>query len=674
MNPSLKDQKIELVVITNLDPSGEVEGEIMPDNESQDTPYRKKIRFDDHPPVSVGDKILARIINEYDPKTNMTSTKGKFIRQTPPPPEKIIGIIKNLVNGAIFIPTTKKNKKHYGVDKNKVNAVDGELVQAQISRAKRKNNEKNVDIIRRLGSAKELRLASLIAIKEYEIPDKFSDQVSQNALQQAKIAVDNPTDLTAIPFISIDPSDAKDHDDAIYATKDPSNAGGYIVWVAIADVAKYIPQDSALDLEALKRGNSTYLPDLVVPMIPDVLSNNMCSLKEAEFRSALVVQIWINKKGEKTAHQFFRCVIKNTIATTYEKAQSALDAVSGNKIDTKLKVIMEQLNSAYRLLQNQTKAREPLDLELIEQEILFDNAGEVAAIRSKPRFDSHKIVEEFMILANICAAETIKKNKLPFLYRIHEPPAFEKLLNLKTIAKTLGVNLNTGAKITSRDLNNLLKKAKKENCSDLISMSILRSMSQAQYSPENQSHFGLSLPCYTHFTSPIRRYSDLLIHRALIHIHKWDVESNVKNQVELLKIGEHLSGTERRSMLAERDTKDRYLASFLKDRIGGEFSARINGLSKSGIFVRLHETGADGFIPISYLHNDRYKLNNDRNKLIGRFSKITINIGANVVVKLKEANPISGNLIFNLIEYENETIPISNKSGQRIKKRHKGKK
>ncbi len=664
----INDQKIEFVVITAVSQLGEVEGEIITDKGPENLAQKTSVKFNDHPPVTVGDRILARILTILDPETNLPTLVGKYIRKTVTAPEKIIGVFKNIADGAVLIPTQKTKKEHFKVEQNTIKALDGDLVEAQLTKKKRNGQMPSVKLIRTLGDPRKIKLASMISIHEHGIPNEFSEQVSKYAIQRATIAVENPTNLTELPFISIDPSDAKDHDDAIYASVDPDNPSGYIVWVAIADVAKYVSQGSSLDSEALRRGNSTYFPDLVVPMIPDALSSNTCSLKAGEVRAAIVVKVSVDKMGHKTSHRFFRSIIKNRMACSYEDVQRTLDESDDYKTNCKLKKLLKPIHAVYKLLAKKTKDREPLELDLIEQDILFDSNGEVSAIRSRERLESHKIIEEFMILANICAAETIRNNKLSFLYRIHRPPSLEKLLNLRTMAKSLGVNLNIGSKITGSGLNNLLKKAKLNNVSELVSITILRAMSQAHYSPENQGHFGLNLPCYTHFTSPIRRYSDILIHRALIYIHNWDPNPTLNSQAELVKIGEQLSTTERRSMLAERDTKDRYLAAFLTNRIGGEFSARINGLSKSGIFVRLDETGADGLIPLSYLFGDRYRLNDEKNKLIGRSSKNTFNIGANVLVKLKKANPISGGLIFELIQYKNKVVAISTKSGRGKKK------
>ena len=480
--------------------------------------------------------------------------------------------------------------------------------------------------------------------------------------------------MTSIPFISIDPVTAKDHDDAICAIKDLDNPGSYIIWVAIADVAKYVTPGDELDLEALRRGNTTYFPDLVVPMIPDILSGDSCSLKEGKIRAVLAVKICINQKGEKTNHHFFRGIIKNEIATSYEEAQSALENSNFAKTRTRLGDLLEPLQAAFKLLQKQKQTREPLELVLTEREILFDSDNNVKSIRRKPILESHRIVEEIMILANVCAAETIQKNGYPLLSRTHEPPTFEKLMTLKNVARSLDISLNISAGVSGAALNNFLAKARQKNCEDLISMLILQSMSQAHYSPNQSGHFGLNLPTYTHFTSPIRRYSDLLIHRALISIHKWGTLEYSTNKSELAKIGAHLSKTERRSMSAERETKDRYLAEFLKDKIGGEFSGRINGLSKSGIFVQLNETGADGLIPLSFLRGDRFYLNKGKNELIGRTSKRKLKIGANVLVSVQDANEISGSLIFNLVEYENKSVIQLHQSNVKHKFRRKGRK
>ena len=666
--------RIELVTITSVSALGEVEGKIRFDYQLDKEKSQNLVIFNDQPSVSIGDKVLARITVRQDLETNLPIFTGKLIRQTGTAPQRIIGVFKKYQNRDVLIPINKKNRKTFLIYENKLNAQDGELVEAKVDKTRRKYVEQNVDLVRRFGNSSRAKLASLIAIHEHEIPNNFSDEILKEAELRSTIPISNPSDLTHLPFISIDPSDAKDHDDAICAIRDKNNPGGYIIWVAIADVAKYVIAESALDLESLNRGNSTYFPDLVVPMIPDILSNNVCSLKQGETRASLAVKIIINKQGQKLSHSFFRGVIRNRLAVSYEIAQKAIDKDKKIKKLDNLKVLMQPLHEAYKLLENQSQKRHPIELELIEQDILLDQEGEVVSINSKERLVTHKLVEEFMILANVCAAETIQKSKISFLYRVHEPPTREKILNLKAIAKSLDVNLNTLTNIRGADLNGLLKKSKEENCGELVSMIILRSLSQAHYNQQNGGHFGLNLPCYTHFTSPIRRYSDILVHRALIQIHNWEENSIVIESPELLKIGEHLSRTERRSMLAERDAKDRYLAAFLKDRLGEEFIARINGLSRAGIFVRLDQTGADGLIPISFLADDVYSLNIEKNRLVGKTSNMIFNIGANVLVKLREANPISGGLIFNLIEYENRPLKLPRNSKKRSKKKTRHKK
>ena len=674
MTSKPQDAKIELVIITSVSPMGDVEGEILTKQTDKSKLSHKRVIFNDNPSISVGDKVLARIATTKDTITNLPILIGKFIRKTSTAPQKIIGVLKNYQGENFLIPINKKDKKKYFVNNNQIDAEDGDLVEAKLNKNQQRRKEHSVDLIGSLGSSTKTKLASLIAIHEHGIPNEFSDEILKKADLQAKIPINNPTDLTDLPFISIDPSDARDHDDAIYAIKDKKNPNGFIIWVAIADVAKYVIPETTLDLESLNRGNSTYFPDLVVPMIPDILSGDVCSLKQDVIRASLAVKIIINGEGQKVSHGFFRGVIKNRLAVSYETAQNAINSFGNKEETSELKTLMYPLFQAYKLLEKQSQQRQPLELELAEQEIALDRDGEITSINAKERLDTHKLVEEFMILANVCAAESIQKSKLSFLYRIHEPPTFEKLLSLKNIAKSLNINLNSAANIRGGDLNNLLRKAKEQNCSELVSMTVLRAMSQAHYTPKNGGHFGLSLPCYTHFTSPIRRYSDILVHRAIIQIHKWEDDPVVLEESELIKIGEHLSRTERRSMLAERDTKDRYLATFLKNKIGGEFDARINGLSKSGMFVRLNDTGADGLIPISSLYGDRYSLNTAKNKLVGRTSKISFNIGASVLVRLREANPISGGLIFSLIEYENKPIKIPNNAAKRFKTKRRTKK
>ena len=665
-----KQQTIELVTIISIGPLGTIEGEFFSKKDSEELPKSRFIvKFNESTATSVGDKVLARIRTTQDMETGLPILLGEVIRKLKLEQKKIIGIFKDTSYEKLLLPINKKDKREYNVVKNNIAALNGELVEAKIENHKTKISERNVTLIRRLGDPKKTKLASMIAINEHEIPDEFPEKVILDAKKVARQKITNPTDLTNLPFISIDPADAKDHDDAIYASEDENSSGYFTVWIAIADVAKYVEAGSELDTEAFNRGNSTYFPDLVVPMIPDILSGNVCSLKQNESRASLAVKILINNKGQKISHEFFRGIIKNKLSVSYEEAQDTLENFDDCLAASELNTLMQPLYKVYKLLDRQRKLRRPLELELQERQISFDEGGEVKSINIKKRLETHKIVEEFMILANVCAAETIQKSQLSFLYRTHEPPTLEKLLSLKQLAKSMDVNLNTGANIQSGDLNNLLEKAKQNDCVELVSMTILRAMSQAHYTPKNCGHFGLSLANYTHFTSPIRRYSDLLIHRALIYIHDWDnTKAHVLDESEFLRIGEHLSRMERRSMVAERDTNDRYLAGFLQNKLGSEFDAYVNGLTRSGIFVRLKDTGADGLIPISSLSNDRFYLNSENNKLIGKTSKMVISIGGNVRVKLREANPVSGGLIFNLTEYEDSPVGQASSTRRRSKK------
>ncbi|MEM7615298.1 MAG: VacB/RNase II family 3'-5' exoribonuclease, partial [Pseudomonadota bacterium] len=475
------------------------------------------------------------------------------------------------------------------------------------------------------------------------------------------------------PLITIDPADARDHDDALCALPDPDAEGGHIVWVAIADVAHYVRPGTALDGAARERGNSTYFPDRVVPMLPEGLSADLCSLHEGVDRPCIAVEIKLDAAGRKTAHRFTRGLMRSPAALTYGQAQAAIDGAPDAQTADLLEPVLRPLWAAYAAAARAREARQPLNLDLPERRIVLDDDGTVLSVAFRERMDAHKLIEEFMVMANVCAAETLEKKQHPLIYRVHEEPSAEKLDALRETAQSAGLTLAKGQVLSTKLLNRLLDQAAGLDEAELINMQVLRSMQQAYYYPQNFGHFGLSLRAYAHFTSPIRRYADLVVHRALIAAHKWDKDGLTPDEVERLEpTAEWISQTERRSMLAERETTDRYLAAYLADRVGSDFAGRVSGIARFGLFVKLDDTGADGLIPIRSLGDEYFHYDRDSQTLMGDRSGRVIGLGQRATVRLSEAEAITGGLVFELLELEGETLPRASHRPGRGPQRGKG--
>ena len=507
--------------------------------------------------------------------------------------------------------------------------------------------------------------------------DEFSEETLSEAVNSAPVTLLDRDDLRHIPFVTIDPADARDHDDACYVELDldDENKGGFIVWIAIADVAYYVQPGSLLDGEARKRGNSTYFPDRVVPMLPENLSANLCSLHEGEDRPCLALKMILDSGGKKTSQQFFRGLMRSRGSLVYKEVQEAIDGNPSKKTQPILESIIKPLYKCFEALQNATKERGPLNLDLPERKILLDDVGKVTSIEFLDRLDAHKVVEELMILANVAAAEELFNNQGSFLYRIHEEPEKEKVNTLREVIKSCGLSFSKGQVLKTHHLNSLLCNAKETEYSELVSMSILRSMPQAYYGAQPIGHFGLALRRYTHFTSPIRRYADLVTHRAIIEIINRGQKPLYRfYHGELEAIGESISICERKSMLAERDTVDRYLAAFFSDRIGLEVLGTISGVARFGIFVKIDESGADGLVPVSTIGNEYFRYNRDKQVLVSERTGLVLGLGKRVLVRVVETNALTGGLTLQLISVDGEKLSIVEHSKKSFFKKRFGKK
>ena len=606
----------------------------------------------------MGDRLLARL-QKVDDQSH--AYEARLIRRIKSTSALIFGVFRKSSDGGYIQSVDKGADKRWRVAPHDVcGAQDGDLVEAEQTGSRARLGLSQARVTKCLDGARGTQPFSRIAIYQNAIPDTFSEAALSEAKHARAPDSTSRIDLTHLPFITIDPADARDHDDACCALpdEDPANPGGFRLWVAIADVAHYVRAGSALDREARTRGNSTYFPDQVVPMLPEVLSGDLCSLHEGVERPCIAVEIVLSASGEKRSHRFLRASMLSRASLSYEEAQDAVEGRTNERTHPLREAVLQPLFAAYEALARARADRQPLELDLPERSILLSAQGQVASVAFRERFAAHKAIEEFMILANVCAAETLIARRTPLLFRVHEEPDQSKLDSLRETAKAAGFALAKGQVLQPRHINALLNAAAGSDTAELLNLATLRAMQQAYYGTENYGHFGLALKQYAHFTSPIRRYADLLVHRALISAHGWGEDGLSKGDIaELAKTAQIVSEAERRSMTAERDTIDRYLASYLADRVGGEFSGRVAGIARFGVFVKLDETGADGLVPIRELGGEYFTYDREANTLTGRESGRRITVGMRACVRLREAVPLTGGLLFELVELAGGVVP-----------------
>ena len=599
--------------------------------------------------AGVGDRALVRVERDGE------ETNGRVIKLIDRAKHRVLGIFRGLPDGGgRLVPIDKKQLgRELAIPRERTaGATDGDLVAVEVARQGRLGLPA-ASVVERLGSLKSEKAVSLIAIHAHGIPHTFSRSLMGEADAARPATLEGREDWRHVPFVTIDPPDAKDHDDAVHATPDPDprNQGGHVVSVAIADVAHYVRPGSALDRAALECGNSVYFPDRVVPMLPESISNDLCSLRPLEDRPALAVRMIIGADGRKRSHSFHRILIRSAARLHYEQAQLAVSGRTDEVTEPLVEKILEPLYAAYRAVLHARNERGPLDLELPERKILLKSDGTVDRIIIPQRLESHRLIEEFMILANVAAAETCERVRVPLIYRVHDEPSQEKLNALREFLATLDISLPKGGVLKPDGFNRILAQVKGREVERLVNQVVLRSQAQAEYSPENFGHFGLNLRRYAHFTSPIRRYADLVVHRALIRGLKLGTDG-LPEDVDvptLAEIAASISATERRAMKAERETADRLIAHFLADRVGAAFDGHISGVTRAGLFVELDDTGADGFIPARFIGDEYFRFDEGARAFIGHSE--THRLGDPVTVELVEAAPVAGALRFKLVRH-----------------------
>ncbi|MFL5048051.1 MAG: ribonuclease R [Xanthobacteraceae bacterium] len=603
--------------------------------------------------AGVNDRALIRV-EETGEDGEEIRHSGRVIKIIDRARHRVLGVFRALPGGGGRLSPI--DKKQLGRELSipagaTADAQEGDLVAVDVTKHGRFGLPTG-RVKERLGSLKSERAVSMIAIHAHGLPHVFRREALAEADAAMLPTLAGRQDWREVPLVTIDPVDAKDHDDAVHAVRDtdPANPGGFVISVAIADVAYYVRPGSALDREALERGNSVYFPDRVVPMLPERISNELCSLKPNEDRAALAVRMVVGADGRKRSHTFHRVLMRSQARLHYAQVQEAIDGHTDAVTAPLAQPVIAPLYEAYRALAAARDAREPLDLDLPERKILLTGDGTVDRVITPPRLDAHRLIEEFMILANVAAAETLERAHLPFVYRVHDEPGLEKVQALREFLASLDIPFAKAGALKPAQFNRVLARVKGSEYQKLVNEVVLRTQAQAEYAAENYGHFGLALRRYAHFTSPIRRYADLIVHRALIRALKLgDGGLPDQDPGTLSEIAARISAAERRAMTAERETTDRLIAQFLADRIGATFSGHISGVTRAGLFVKLDETGADGLIPARTIGTEYFRYHEDKHALVGADSGETHRLGDPVTVRLVEAAPVAGALRFELL-------------------------
>ena len=599
------------------------------------------------PAAGVGDRVLARLIRPAPGEDGLTARVIKLLERKA---ASALGVVRLTERSARIEPIDRKQKELILDLADVGKAKDGDLVALSVTPSTRFGLDR-ARVTEVLGSVKNEKAVSMIAIHAHAIPHVFPPEVLEEATAAPAADLSHREDWRHEPLVTIDPPDAKDHDDAVMAVPDtaPGNPGGTIVTVAIADVSWYVHPGSALDREALKRGNSVYFPDRVVPMLPERISNDLCSLREGEDRPALAVRMTFAADGRKLSHRFHRILMRSAAKLSYQAAQAAFDG-RPQGLSEPVKQALASLWDGYEILRRGRDARGPLDLDLPERKVIVGKDGGIERIVVPERLEAMRLIEEMMIQANVAAAETLEAKKSPLVYRIHDQPSMAKLEALHDFLKSIDFSLPKGGNLKPEHFNRLLERAEGTEHDQLLNEVVLRSQAQAEYNPANIGHFGLNLRRYAHFTSPIRRYADLIVHRALVKalgLGPGGLDAGIETR--LAEIAAQISAAERRAMAAERDTVDRLVAHWLADRVGATFRGRISGVTRAGLFVKLAETGADGFVPMRTLGSEFFVYDEARHAVVGSRSGEAYRLGDEVEVKLVEVAPVAGALRFEMV-------------------------
>lgn len=608
--------------------------------------------------LAVTSKVIARIVKQTPHEWQAT-----VVRRLDRPQKIHLGIFSPNRHGG-YLSSCNRKDSFNGIHLNHAQAQGlkpGDVVKFSMGQ------RHELQIISRLGSIDDPHIFSELAIHSFDLRHEFSPEALKIAKAGKVPALGDRIDYRDVDLVTIDGEDARDFDDAVWAEADtdPSNADGWRAIVAIADVSYYVQAGSALDKEAYERGNSVYFPDRVVPMLPEALSNNLCSLRPNEDRACMVIEMIITAHGKLKSYKVKRGLMRSRARLTYRQVQNALDGKFDDTTKLLYDSVIKPLYGVYKSLLKAREQRGTLDLDVPERQIIFDQNGEVKDIVLRERFDSHKLIEELMIAANVAAAKTLIAKNWPCMFRVHDRPDNVRVENLKQILKQLKVGFVKTSSPEPRQFNTLLHDIKDHKYARMINDLVLRSQAQAKYSPENLGHFGLSLSHYAHFTSPIRRYSDLIVHRCLISALGLGEDGYPAKPNNLDKLGDHISKTERTAAQAEREVSDRFAISYVSDKVGEAFRTVIVGVNRVGLFVEIPSSGAQGFIPKHSLGSD-FHYDEQNHRFVARRSKVTYQLGDAVEAFLVEANVVTNTLSFRLADFENRRS-VSKKYREKLK-------
>ncbi|HEX8420153.1 MAG TPA: VacB/RNase II family 3'-5' exoribonuclease [Sphingomonas sp.] len=683
--------KVTVLRVVDVDDGGNVWA--VPDRwEAETAPPRIRVRERKRGALGLGERVLART---EEAGNGWIAHPMKVLAKAS---EQFLGVLRKEGPMLWLTGVERKDRREIAVS-DPGDAAPGDLVLAELAGRPPRVMAR---VVERLGDPFAPRSFSLIAIHKLGIPDEFAPEAIEEAEEVAKLPLgDDREDLRHLPIVAIDPVDARDHDDAVWAAPDddPANSGGWQALVAIADVSFYVRPGSAIDRDARRRGNSVYFPDRVVPMLPEILSADMCSLKECEDRAALVCHLQITPSGTLKSWRFTRAVVRLLANVAYEDAQALIDAdsspaaareVLGEGVSEgatladrpspnssrwregdAVLAALKPLWACWGALTKARAAREPLALDLPERRVVLDEKGRILSVAPREQLDAHRLIEDYMIAANVAAAKALEAKKAPVMYRVHEPPSREKLVALKEYLETFEVAFALGQVVKPATFNRILDRVGDADFRPQVMEQVLRTQTQAYYAPLNHGHFGLSLGSYAHFTSPIRRYADLVVHRSLVSAYKLGPGGlTSEDAANMEAIGQRISQFERRAMEAERDTTDRYVAAFLAGRVGETVAVRITGVQNYGFFATVEGIGGDGLMPVRDLGGEYFRFDEAARTLTGETSGDVYALGQRLELRLAEANPVSGALRFEMVGGKAAAPPPS-KRGDRVIK-HRG--
>ena len=662
---------VGIVEITSIDADGELIGRPISwkfgGSEPHITvtlPRRTRLRS-----PGLKERVLARL-----KIVDQNHVEAKILRHLGKVPDQIIGVVEKTSSGTRVQAISRQAPKQILLNSENIESVEtGDVVAVTLDTEKTYGPLVGV-LKQKLGKIDSPGVIERMVCAQFQIPSKFSEETLNLANKAGRPTLKGRVDLQPIPLVTIDDEDARDFDDAIWAAEDldPNNTNGWHLIVAIADVAAYVKTGDALDVEAYQRGNSVYLPNMVVPMLPKSLSNGWCSLNPGEIRACIAVHIWIDKNGITLRYHFERAFMRSAARLTYTSVQKAYEG-HPDKVTTPLMGQIKHLYGAFESLKKERLKRNTLDFDLPEQKVIFNDKNHIESIKNRPRFDSHRLIEEFMIAANVAAAQALTELNAPCIYRVHDQPPLSKLETLRSYLKALGYKLSKSRRMTPQNFQQILDKSKGTDHEHAIATVILRTQSQAEYSQENIGHFGLNLQRYSHFTSPIRRYSDLLVHRSLIKHLNLGQDGLATDEVDRFpQISDQVSKNERRATLAEREALDRYMAIYMCDKKGAIFDAKVNGVTRFGLFVSLTNIGAEGLIPMRVISSqlgERVSYNADKQIIFLRSTQKSYGLSQTISVRLDEVNMTTGQLTFSLSTLPAPGMNTTLRSSRRRKRR-----